>query len=147
MHFQQWKKPNILSFLEVFICNRSMSLVQVRVWVCYRRVWLGKDWVGRAVMKGKNVVGPDMVLNTLSFLISSNTTTSHAPSWIIQKIFVGGKNMRRKKKISTQSVMSTGKFGNGPDFKEMLNCILQISLWNLVTHHTETVYSLCWDHF
>lgn len=72
---------------------RSSFVTEVWAWcrwgsvVCYGRVWLGKDWVGRAVMKGENVVGPDMFLNTLRFLIKSNINVRSLPAMLPPELY------------------------------------------------------------
>jgi len=47
--------------------------------MCHVWVRLGKDGVGRAARKGKNVIRPGMVLHALDFLIRSNTKVHLLP--------------------------------------------------------------------
>lgn len=135
---------------------RSLFVADIRAWwrwvsvVCYGRVWLGEDWVKKAARGGMawSWDGPVCTYLLCKIKYHCALNTSNAPAWVKQNFLWVEKYLRRKKKKSSiQNVMSTGKFGSSPHFKEILNCILQISLWNPVTHHTEMVYSLYWDHF
>lgn len=73
-----------------------------------------------------------MILHPLDLLMRHNTNVHSLPMMLPPKLYNFFSFLRVEKryeeKRSTQGIMSTGKVGNSPDFKEMLNCILQISL-------------------